>query len=713
MSKSKKHAELLKRIDADFEQSNDNQTESYNDRRFAFVSGAQWDGDIGRQFANRPKFEFNKILLSVTRISDEWARNRFTVQFRPESKPADQDTADSLNALIRGDERDSNADEAYSNAFIEGITGGIGAFQIFADYADEYDEESDAQRIRIKPIFEADTTVYWDANAKRYDKDDAKHVTVVVSMSIDEFKRKYGKDEVDSFDALDAYRFDWRDGDSIKVAEHYEVSERKRKIIKLQHEHEDDPITLYQDDENFAEQLQQRLAEGYQPLFEKTIKERVIKGYVLSGGEIIEDMGIIAGKHLPIVPYYGKRMYISGKEVTMGHVRLARDAQKAYNIKMSALLDLSSRPQDEKPIFTPAQIEGHEYVWANSEVERKAYVTINPLKDANGNMVAVGPQAYTKAPQIPQALSAIIQQSDADIHELTGNQANGEQLVSNVSTEAVELVQSKVDSLAYVYIDNWSKTMQQAGRVWLSIAQDVYDEEMRELTGLTHDDQDKDIVINKPTIKDGQMAYENDITGGKYKVSIDVGEAFATQRDKTVKRLITMLPVIQDPTTQMALTQTILANQDGEGMQDLAKFARKQLVMAGIVEPNDDEKAELEQMKAAQGQQQPSAQDQWALAEAQKSMAIAEKQKADTMKTLASVDEIRADTATKLFDLEQGMAQQSQTMQAMLAILQGMAQGQAQQNEQIKSEVNSHGEQVPPELLAQMQQQIGNQVPQT
>ena len=715
MSKSKKHAELLKRIDADFEQSNDNQTESYNDRRFAFVSGAQWDGDIGRQFANRPKFEFNKILLSVTRISDEWARNRFTVQFRPESKPANQDTADSLNSLIRGDERDSNADEAYSNAFIEGITGGIGAFQIFAEYADEYDEESDAQRIRIKPIFEADTTVYWDANAKRYDKDDARHVTVVVSMSIDEFKHKYGKDDsdIDSFDALDAYRFDWRDGDSVKVAEHYEVSERKRKIIKLQHEHEDEPVTLYQDDENYAQDLQQRLAEGYQPLFEKTIKERVIKGYVLSGGEIIEDMGVIAGKHLPIVPYYGKRMYISGKEVTMGHVRLAKDAQKAYNIKMSALLDLSSRPQDELPIFTPAQIEGHENVWARKEVDKLPYLTINPLKNLDGSIVGIGAQAYTKAPQIPQALSAIIQQSDADIHELTGNQANGEQLVSNVSTEAVEMVQNKVDGLAYVYIDNWAKTMQQAGRVWLSIAQDIYDEEMRELTGLTHDDQDKDITINKPTIKDGKMAYENDITGGKYKVSIDVGEAFATQRDKTVKRLITMLPIIQDPATQMALTQTILANQDGEGLQDLNKFARKQLVMSGIVEPNDDEKAELEQMKAAQGQQQPSAQDQWALAAAQSEMAKAEKAKADTMKTLASVDEIRADTATKLFELEQGMAQQSQTMQAMLSILQGMAQGQAQQNEQIKTEVNSNGEQVPPELLAQMQQQIGNQVPQT
>lgn len=714
MSKSqKKHDELLKRIDADFEQANDNQTECYNDRRFGFVTGAQWDGDLGRQFENRPKFEFNKILLSLVRISNEWAKNRFTVQFRPDKHPADSDTADSLNSLIRGDERDSNADEAYANAFLEGISGGIGAFQILAEYEDEYSEEDDLQRIRIKPIFEADTTVYWDANAKRYDKADAKHVTVVVTMTQDDFKRKYGKDDsdIDSFDGLDAYRFDWWDNDSVKVAEHYEISERKRKIIKLQAPHEPEPITLYQDEDGYLQKLDEKMAQGYEPILEKTIKERVVKGYVLSGGEIIEDLGVIAGKYLPIVPYYGNRMYISGQEVAFGHVRLAKDAQKAYNIKMSALLDLASRPQDELPIFTPEQINGHSAIWASKEIEKPAYLTVNPIIGMDGSVQAIGPQAYTKAPQIPQALSAIIQQADKDIHELTGNQANGEQLVSNVSTEAVQLVQDKVDAQAYIYIDNWAKTMRQAGRVWQSIAQDIYDEEMRELTGLTHDDQDEPIVINKPTVKDGQVAFENDMQNGKYKVSVDIGEAFATQRDKTMKQLVNMLPAVTDPQTQIALVNTILANQDGEGMRDLSKFARKKLVEMGVVEPTEDEQMQMQQAQMMAGQQPPSAQDQWALAEATKSMAIAEKQKADTQKTLAEVDETRADTATKLFTLEQNMAQQSQTMQAMMQILQQMAQSQTQQGQQIKTELSNQGEQIPPEMMAQMPT-MGDQMPQ-
>ena len=137
--------------------------------------------------------------------------------------------------------------------------------------------------------------------------------------------------------------------------------------------------------------------------------------------KILEDMGQIAGKYLPIIPYYGKRMYISGREVAQGHTRLARDAQKAYNVKMSALLDLSSRPQDELPIFTPEQVNGHDKIWSTKEIKKPAYLTINPLKDSSGNIIAVGPQSYTKPPQVPPALAAIIEKADADIHELTGN----------------------------------------------------------------------------------------------------------------------------------------------------------------------------------------------------------------------------------------------------------------------------------------------------
>lgn len=698
------HKRLLERIDADYSQSHDNQRQSYDDRRFCFVQGAQWDGDIGRQFEGRPKFEFNKIQLSVIRIYNEWAKNRFTVEFRPQNNAADTDTADNLQQLFRADERDSNADEAYSTAFMEGISGGIGAILLEAKYDDEDGDDDEYQRIRIKPIFEADTMVYWDANARRYDKADAKHVTIVTSMSKAQFEDKYDKEPA-SFDDLQGYRFDWRDGDNVRVAEHYELTEKKVEVTKLSHLESGEPVKLYADDEDYDQQLGDYLAQGFEIDFVKKVKRKKVEGYVLDGDGIVEKLGVIAGKYLPVAPFYGKRMYVSGREVTQGHVGLSRDAQIAFNLKMSGLIDLASRPQDELPIFTPAQIVGHENYWANKEVSRVPYLTVNPTKDKDGNVIGVGPQAYTKAPVIPQAMGALIESSGALIGELTGNQSNGEQLVSNVSTEAVEMVQDKVDAQAYIYLDNFAKTIAHVGRIWLSMAQDVYDEESREMAGVTHDDSDSKVIINKPTIKDGALAYENDMQGGKYKVTVDIGEAFSTQRDKTIKRLLNLVPMIQDPQQQAALLNTILSNQDGEGMQDLSRYARKNLINMGIVEPDEQEQKEMQAAQQAAANQPPSVEQEYYKAEAAKALAGAEKAKADTQKTLAEVDETRADTAKTLYEMqqqfEQSQAAQQQSMQQMLMMLETMQQSQLANEQQIKQEVTPQ-EQPDMQQMAQM-----------
>ena len=698
------HQRLLERIDADYEQSHDNQRQSYDDRRFCFVQGAQWDGDIGRQFEGRPKFEFNKIQLSVIRIYNEWAKNRFTVEFRPQNNAADTDTADNLQELFRADERDSNADEAYSTAFMEGISGGIGAILLEAKYDDEDGDDDEYQRIRIKPIFEADTMVYWDANARRYDKADAKHVTIVTSMSKAQFEDKYKKEPA-SFDDLQGYRFDWRDGDNVRVAEHYDLTEKKVEVTKLSHPEGGEPVKLYADDEDYDQQLDDYMAQGFEIDFTKKVKRKQVEGYVLSGNEIVEKLGVIAGKYLPVAPFYGKRMYVSGREVTQGHVGLSRDAQIAFNLKMSGLIDLASRPQDELPIFTPAQIKGHEQQWANKEVARVPYLTVNPTKDASGQVIGVGPTAYTKAPVIPQAMGALIESSGALIGELTGNQSNGEQLRSNVSTEAVEMVQDKVDAQAYIYLDNFAKTIAHVGRIWLSMAQDVYDEEGREMSGVTHDDSDSKVIINKPTIKDGALAYENDMQGGKYKVTVDIGEAFSTQRDKTIKRLLNLVPMIQDPQQQAALLNTILSNQDGEGMHDLSRYARKNLINMGIVEPDEQEAKEMQAAQQAAANQPPSAQDQYFAAESTKALAGAEKAKADTQKVLAEVDETRADTAKTLFEMQREQQQTQQTMQEMMVILQAMQQSQLANEQQIKQEVTPLPEQPMPDM-GQMEQMM-------
>jgi len=98
---------------------------------------------------------------------------------------------------------------------------------------------------------------------------------------------------------------------------------------------------------------------------------------------------------------------------------------------------------------------------------------------------------------------------------------------------------------------------------------------------------------------------------------------------------------------------TAVMNQDGEGMDDLQKFARKQGVQMGLVEPNEEEKAEMEAAAEQQGQQPDpmamvaGAQAQALGAQAQKDVATAGKVVADTALSKAKATQVLADASKK------------------------------------------------------------------
>ena len=80
------------------------------DRRFCSLTGAQWEGPLGSQFENKPRFEVNKVHMAVQRIINEYRNNRITVNFV------------------------SRAGEEYANAFEESVMGDFGAWRLRTDY---------------------------------------------------------------------------------------------------------------------------------------------------------------------------------------------------------------------------------------------------------------------------------------------------------------------------------------------------------------------------------------------------------------------------------------------------------------------------------------------------------------------------------------------------------------------------------------------------
>ena len=648
------HDEALLEFDSIQAAMREERLQCLEDRRFYSIAGAQWEGNLAEQFNNKPRFEVNKIHLSVMRIINEYRNNRISVDFVSKDGDADDKLADTCDLLFRADEQDSCADEAYDNAFEEAVGGGFGAFRLRSVYEDEYDEDNDHQRIRIEPIYDADSTVFFDLDAKRQDKSDARMCFVLTAMTRDAYRAEWNDDPASWPKEIHQYEFDWATPDMVYVAEVYRVEETSELIRIFQTidgEEERYTETDFERDEMLEETLN---TIGTIEVRQKRVKRRKVRKYIMSGSGILEDAGFIAGTEIPIVPLYGKRWFIDNIERCMGHVRLAKDAQRLKNMQLSKLGEISALSTVEKPLFTPEQVAGFEVMWAEDNLKNYPYLLLNTVTDANGQEVMSGPIGYTKPPQIPPALAGLLQITEQDMVDVLGKQEAGEEIMSNVSGKAIELIQNRLDMQSFIYMSNMAKAIKRCGEIWLSMARDTYVEEKRKMKGVGMQGELERIELVQPVMsaETGEIEYENDMSRAKFDVNVEVGPSSSSKRAATVRSLMGMMQITTDPETQVVLQSMAMMNMEGEGLSDVRKFFRQKLIRMGAIEPTDQEKEELiAELQQLQGQPDPQAQYlQAAAAEAQ---AKAMKAAADTEYAVARTEETRAKTVETLAGIQQ------------------------------------------------------------
>lgn len=663
------HSQALREFDLIQSSIADERKQCLQDRRFYSIAGAQWEGKLGLQFESKPKFEVNKIHLSVMRIINEYRNNRITVNFvAKDGDEGKSSVSDTVASLYRASEQDSVAEEAYDNGFEEAVGGGFGAWRLRTEYEDDEDEDDERQRIRIEPIFDADSSVFFDLGAKRYDKADAKHCFVLSSMTRDAYSDEWGEDP-DSFDKqVTEAEYDWVTADVVFVAEYYRVEE-KSEIVHIYRGIDGEERKVRQSELDDDAELEDTLAAtGFREARQKKVKVKRIHKYILSGARVLEDCGYIAGKCIPIVPVYGKRWFVDNIERCMGHVRLAKDAQRLKNMQMSKLAEIAALSSIEKPIFLPEQIAGHETMWAEDAVSNYPYLLNNAVTDLNGNPTAIGPQSYTRPPAIPPAMAALLQVTEQDMMDVLGNQQAGEQLQSNISGKAVELIQGKLDMQAFIYMSNMSKSVKRCGEIWLSIAKDIFVEQGRKLKGVGDQGEVSMVEIMRPIVnEDGEIEHENDLSEADLDVAVDVGPSSASKRQSTVRALTGMMQITPDPETVQVLGAMAMLNMEGEGIQDVRDYFRGRLIKMGVVKPTDSE------LQSLLEEQQNAPIDPNAVflqASAEQAQANAAKAKADVLLSVAKSKETEAKTIETLAGID--MAQRDQLMRAVQQLGQSM-----------------------------------------
>ncbi|ECR2650313.1 portal protein [Salmonella enterica subsp. enterica] len=631
----KKHERIMLRFDRAYTPQQDVREKCIEATRFARVPGGQWEGataagtKLDDRFEKYPKFEINKVATELNRIIAEYRNNRITVKFRPGDKEASEELANKLNGLFRADYEETDGGEACDNAFDDAATGGFGCFRLTSMLVNEYDPMDERQRIAIEPVYDPSRSVWFDPDAKKYDKSDALWAFCMYSLSPEKYEAEYGKTPPASLDVttMTSWEYDWFEPEVVYIAKYYEVRKESVDVISYRQ-----PITgeIATYDSDQIEDIEDELAlAGFQEVARRSVKRRRVYVSVVDGQNFLEKPRRIPGEHIPLIPVYGKRWFIDDIERVEGHIAKAMDPQRLYNLQVSMLADSAAQDPGQVPIFDPEQVRGLEKHWEDRGKKRPAFLVARAPRDKTGNPIGpAAPGSFTPAPQLSPAIATMLQLTSADIQEVTGSSQAMQQMPSNIAQETVNNLMNRADMASFIYLDNMAKSLKRAGEVWLSMAREVYGSE-REVRVVNEDGTDDIALMNAQVVdrQTGRVVALNDLSTGRYDVTVDVGPSYTARRDATVSVLTnvlsTMLP--NDP-MRPAIQGIILDNIDGEGLDDFKEYNRNQLLTSGIVKPRNEKEQQIvmQAQQAAANQQNP----EMVLAQAQMVAAQAEAQKA-------------------------------------------------------------------------------------
>lgn len=687
----KKHERVMLRFDRAYSPQQDVREKCVEATRFARVPGGQWEGStaagtkLDDQFEKYPKFEINKVATELNRIISEYRNNRITVKFRPGDREASEELANKLNGLFRADYEETDGGEACDNAFDDAATGGFGCFRLTSMLVNEYDPMDERQRIAIEPVYDPSRSVWFDPDAKKYDKSDALWAFCMYSLSPEKYEAEYGKTPPSSLDTttITSWEYDWFAPEVVYIAKYYEVRKESVDVISYRQ-----PITgeIATYDSDQIEDIEDELTDaGFVEVARRSVKRRRVYVSVVDGENFLEKPRRIPGEHIPLIPVYGKRWFIDDIERVEGHIAKAMDPQRLYNLQVSMLADTAAQDPGSTPIVGMEQIRGLEKHWESRNKKRPAFLPLREVKNKAGDVIAPAtPAGYTQPAVMNQALAALLQQTSADIQEVTGGSQAMQQMPSNISQETVSNLMNRSDMASFIYLDNMAKSLKRAGEVWLSMAREVYgsDREVR----VVNDDGTDDIALMNAQVVDrqtGNVVALNDLSTGRYDVTVDVGPSYTARRDATVSALTqvlqTMLP--QDP-MRPVIQGIILDNLDGEGMDDFKEFNRKQLLTTGAVKPRNQKEQQIVQQAQAAQQQQPN--PEMVAAMAQDKLANAELQKAANEQADIQVKAFKAQTDAQV---------------AAAKVVEILASADSKQKEDIREALK---------LLSQFQQQQGD-----
>lgn len=561
-------SDVLKRAQDNYEKDKSYWSEIYRKARddMYFISDnedAQWNADDRKLRTNRPCLTIDQLGQFIHQVANTIRMNTPTINIIP-GTDGDVETADIFKGLIRNIEYRSNADEAYDTASLSAVRCSIGF--IFVDH-DYVNSSSFEQELKIKRCVNP-LQVWLDCDSIEADGSDARRGIKIQPMSAQEFKRRYPKAQVSSFG--EDVKGDYKDDDSVNVAEYYEILEETKEVGLLENGE------------------MQEVVPGVEYSSVRTMKKPQVMRYILSGAEVLAESRF-PGKYIPIIPVYGEEAWIDGKRQLYSLIRKSKDAQRMYNYWKSLETELLMK-QPNAPIMAGAgQIENYATDWQNPQ---KAMVLRYETHDADGNPLPA-PQRLAP-PAIPTGIVNAARSTVDDIKATMGiyNASLGE-ASNETSGVAISRRKEEGDVATYHFGDNLVRSINHVGRVCVCAIPEVYDTpRIVQIIGL--EDEPKQIGINGAMMQDQEISY--DLQNGEYSVRVVTGASSITKRQEAAEFFGEV--VKSQPELITIMGDLLFKNMDIAGSQEMAERMKK-VIDPKFLDENKDEEfdPEKEQMK--------------------------------------------------------------------------------------------------------------------
>jgi hypothetical protein len=528
-----------------------NRQEALEDLKF--VNGDQWPVELqnSRNLEKRPFLTINKLDTFCRQVTNQQRQQRPRIKVHATNTEADAKVAQVISGVVRHIEVNSNADHAYDNAFDYAVRMGWGYWRVTTKYVRE---DSFDQEIYIEPV-DNPFTVYFDPNSIAPDGSDAEKCLITTMMPKEVFRKLYPDlDDGTSFTQRGTgdSQSEWITKEDIRIAEYFYTVREKATLYHLS-----DGTMKFADGKDFFQRLE--LA-GLSVIDERASFKKTIKWKKMTAIEVIEERDW-PGRHIPIVPCYGRHVVIGNKRKKFGMIRNAKDPQRMYNFWQTSLTESIALAPKAKWIMAEGQDEGHENEWAQANVKSTSYLRYKQ-RDIDGQP-APAPQRLQPEPPPAGVITAASVIND-DLSAIMGIFDPNQMPTGNISGKALNGQQQQVDLTNFDYYDNLTRSISHTGKIILDLIPKIYDSQR--VLRIIGDDGKPDMVTLNERTEVGEVL--NDVTVGEYDVVMETGPGYNSKRQEAVNSMMQMLGA--DPTLMQTAGDLIFRNMDFPGADTIA-----------------------------------------------------------------------------------------------------------------------------------------------